>query len=250
MPSTLGLNDHWEHRRKLAIMCRIVANWGYIGTFGHLSIRVPDTDLVLITPGAGSEKSRCRADQIFIYGLDGQLLHHPGGELVISEPAEWPIHTRIHRDKPHVLSVAHLHSPHTMLLGICDKPIEPIFNQAFYLKQGIPTWDNPMLVLNDAEAAPLSETLADKVACQMRGHGSVVVGRTPEECLMNVYTVEEAAKFQIMASSMGGHVPFSDETIAECALQRANMGKTHSVPIWTVIWAYFERRVLMDGVPL
>src|SRR5713101_1025124 len=63
--------------------------------------------------------------------------------------------------------------------GIVNRPIVPVFNQAFYLHKGIPVWDNPRLVLSDDTAAQLSKTLGDKIACQMRGHGSVVVGDTP-----------------------------------------------------------------------
>jgi hypothetical protein len=44
--------EEFELRRKLAIMCRIVGMQGSIGLYGHISIRVPDTDIVLLTPGA------------------------------------------------------------------------------------------------------------------------------------------------------------------------------------------------------
>jgi ribulose-5-phosphate 4-epimerase/fuculose-1-phosphate aldolase len=242
----LAKDAHWEHRRKLAIFCRVAAMQGYIGTFGHISIRVPDTDIVLVTPGAGAEKTTARADQIFVYDIHGKLLHHPGGELAISEPAEYPIHTRLHRDRPEMLSVAHLHAPHSTLLGLVNRPILPAFNQAFYLYRGVPTWDNPQLVLTDEQAAPLSETLGDKIACQMRGHGSVVVGETPEVALMNCYTVEENAKYQIAAEPFGGAVPFPQSLIEETAAQRARM----SVAISRILWTYFERRVTMTGLPI
>jgi hypothetical protein len=49
--------DDWAWRRKLAVMCRIVGMQGSIGLFGHISIRIPGSDVVLITPGAGSEKT-------------------------------------------------------------------------------------------------------------------------------------------------------------------------------------------------
>ncbi len=246
MAQDLALDAYWEHRRKLAIFCRAAAANGWIGAFGHISIRVPESDIVLITPGAGSEKSTCRADQIFVYDLSGKLLHHPGGELIISEPAEHPIHTRIHRDKPHMLCVAHLHAPHSTILGICNKPIIPVYSQALYLNDGVPTWDNPQLVLTDAQAAPLSETLGNKLACQMRGHGSVVVGETPEIGLMNCFFIEENARFQIAAEPLGGAVAFSPEVVERAVAQRAGM----SAGVAKLLWTYFERRVRMTGIPL
>lgn len=246
MTEQLPLDAYWEHRRKLAIMCRIVASWGYIGAFGHLSIRVPDEDIVLITPGAGSEKTLVRADQIFVYDLDGKLIHHPGGDLIISEPAEHPIHTRIHRDRPEMLSVAHLHSPHSMLLGVVDEPIVPVFNQAFRFYKGVPTFDDPRLVMTDEHAGELSDTLGDKLACQMRGHGNVIVGETPEVGLMNVYFLEENAKFQIESNKLGGAKPFPLEIIEEAYKIQRNM----KTPIAQLVWNYFERRVMMAGVPV
>ena len=55
----LGLDTYWDERRKLAVLGRIVESLGYIGTFGHVSVRVPGTELVLITPGAGPRSPRC-----------------------------------------------------------------------------------------------------------------------------------------------------------------------------------------------
>jgi ribulose-5-phosphate 4-epimerase/fuculose-1-phosphate aldolase len=243
---TLAKDAYWDHRRKLAVLCRILSDHGYIGTFGHVSVRVPDTDLVLITPGAGADKATVRSDQIFVYHIDGEVLHHPGGDLTISEPAEWRIHTQIHRDRPEILSVAHLHAPSSTLLGIVNRPIVPVFNQAFYMHKGIPMWDNPRLIVGDESAQQLSKALGDKLAVQMRGHGSTVVGTTPEDALLNCITVEENAKYQIAAEMLGGAVPFPEELMEQAARQRNSLG----VAVSTVVWKYFERKALMTGIPV
>ena len=47
-------DEEWSLRRKLAIMCRVAGMQGSVGLYGHISIRVPDSDIVLMTPGAGS----------------------------------------------------------------------------------------------------------------------------------------------------------------------------------------------------
>ena len=198
----------WAHRHQLAIMCRMIGMQGMIGMFGHISLRIPKTDLVLIAPGAGAEKTIVRADQIF------------------------------------VMAVAHLHSTWSTLLGIVNRPIMPVFNQGFVFGDGVPTWDNPQLVLGDEAAAALSRTLGDKLACQMRGHGSVVVGETTEACFMNCTAIEDNARYQIMAEPFGGGVPFSPEIIQSAVKSRGtlNVGK--------VVWQYGEQKVEMRGVPL
>ena len=172
----ISKEEDWAHRRQLAVMCRMVGMQGSIGMFGHISLRIPKTDLVLITPGAGVDKTEVRADQIFVYDINGKILFHPGGDRPMTIPAEYRIHSQIHRDRPEIMAVAHLHAQWSTLLGVVNRPIVPVFNQGFMFGAGVPTWDNPALVLNDEMAADLSRVLGDKLACQMRGHGSVVVG--------------------------------------------------------------------------
>ena len=70
--------DEAAWRRKTAVMCRILGMQGSIGLFGHISVRIPGSDVVLITPGAGSEKTAVRTDEIFVFGLDGAIHDHPG----------------------------------------------------------------------------------------------------------------------------------------------------------------------------
>ena len=53
-PKRRASDEEWALRRKLAILCRILGMQNSIGLYGHVSIRVLDTDLVLMTPGAGS----------------------------------------------------------------------------------------------------------------------------------------------------------------------------------------------------
>jgi ribulose-5-phosphate 4-epimerase/fuculose-1-phosphate aldolase len=236
--------DEWAWRRKLAVMCRIVGLQGSIGLFGHISIRVPGTDVVLITPGAGSEKTAVRTDEIFVFGLDGTIHYHPGGDRPMQIPAEWRIHTQVHRDRPEIQSVAHLHARASTLMGIARRAIVPVFAQGAMFGDGVPVWDNPRLVTTDAMASALSQVLGDKLACQMRGHGSVVVGETAERCLIACTFIEENARHQIEAEALGGAVPLSPEELVDCAARSVggNLEKR--------LWEYWERRVVVAGLPL
>ena len=236
--------DEWAWRRKLAILCRIVGLQGSIGLFGHISIRIPGTDVVLLTPGAGSEKTAVRTDEIFVFGLDGKIHHHPGGDRPMQIPAEWRIHTQIHRDRPEIGSIAHLHARASTLLGIARREIVPVFAQGAMFKDGVPTWDNPRLVVNDELAVALSRALGGKLACQMRGHGSVVVGETAERCLIACTFIEENARYQIEGDALGGAIPMSPEEVADCSRGSVGGGLERR------LWDYWERRIVLEGVPL
>jgi ribulose-5-phosphate 4-epimerase/fuculose-1-phosphate aldolase len=236
--------QEWSERRKLAILCRILGRQNAIGVYGHVSLRVPDSDIVLITPGAGTEKTAVRTDQIFVFDIHGKMLFHPGGDRPMQIPAEWRIHTQIHKDRPEVGCVAHLHAHASTLLGIAGRDIKPVFSQASFLAGGVPTYDNPRMVLDDAAAVALSKALGKSVACQMRGHGSVVVGTTAENALAACIFIEENAQYQIEAETLGGVKPFPDDVWQALADERRGE--------WggRLVWQFWERRVLSDGQPL
>lgn len=234
-----------ELRRKLAILCRILGMQDSIAVYGHVSLRVPDTDLVLLTPGAGNRKTHVRTDQIFVFDLSGKIINHPGGDRPMSVPAEWRIHTQIHRDRPEVQCIAHLHAYNSTLMGILGQEIEPVFAQGYVIRGGIPTWDNPGLVLNDEDARAVSQTIGPHVACQLRGHGSVVIGETPENCLQNCLVMEENAQFQLDALTRGGVKPFPPGIWDRMAEQRKS--GLSSAPF---VWNYWAQVVEEQGIPL
>ena len=143
------MDDETTLRHKTATLTRMLNHQGTIGMFGHVSVRVPGTDRILLSPGGGTDKSTVQPDEIFVFDLDGNIVHHPGGLI----PLEWRIHTRIHRDRPECMCIAHLHARHATVLGIAGHDVVPVFLHGSFLHGGVPTWNNPRLVVNDAQAA-------------------------------------------------------------------------------------------------
>ena len=234
-------DEEWELRRKLAVMCRVVGMQGGVGLYGHISIRVPDTDKVLMTPGAGIEKTTVRIDQIFVFDLAGKIHYHPGGDKPIQIPAEWRIHTQIHQDRPEIGCVAHLHARASTLLGIAGRDIVPMYAQGSIFSGGVSTFDDPRMVLDDSSAVALSHALGKRIACQMRGHGSVVAGETAEAALAACTFIEQNAQYQIDAAPLGGLKPYAPEIWDKLVAGRSGGGR--------LVWDYWERKVLAEGVP-
>ncbi|MEW9572292.1 class II aldolase/adducin family protein [Rhodanobacter sp. Si-c] len=232
-----------ELRGKTATMCMMLNLQGSIGMFGHVSIRVPDTDRILLSPGAGSEKGAIRPEDVFVFDIHGEILEHPGGEI----PLEWRIHTQIHRDRPEIMSVTHLHAQHSTLLGIAGRPIVPVFLHGAFLHTGVPVWDDPRLVVNDAQAASLSAALGKNVAVQQRGHGSVVVGESAEIAFFRSTFFEENARKQVEAEILGGALPLKPEEAADCARG------TFNPRLLRLLWGYYERKArqaLANNTPM
>lgn len=231
------MSDEALLREKTATMARILNLQGTIGMFGHVSIRVPGTNRVFISPGASTDKSTVRPQDIFVFDIDGTITEHPCGLV----PLEWRIHTQIHRDRPDAMCIAHLHAPHARALGIAGKEVVPVFLHGSFLRNGVPTWNNPRLVVNDEQAAALSRTLGDKMAVQMRGHGCVVVGETTEQALFACTFLEENAGIQLQAEIIGGAIPLSPEEARDCA------EGTFNPRLFPLLWTFYERKVRLDA---
>ena len=60
-------------REKTATLTRILNFQGTIGMFGHVSVRVPGSDICFISPGASTEKTTVRPEHIFVYNIDGTI---------------------------------------------------------------------------------------------------------------------------------------------------------------------------------
>jgi len=224
-------------REKTATLARMLNMQGTIGMFGHVSIRVPGTDRCFISPGASTEKARVRPEQIFVYNIDGTIIEHPGGLI----PLEWRIHTQIHRDRPDAMCIAHLHAPHARALGVAGKEVVPVFLHGSFLRGGVPTWNNPRLVVNDEQAADLSRALGKGNVAQMRGHGCVIVGSTAEEAFFACTFFEENAQIQLQAEIMGGAIPLTPDEARDCA------EGTFNPRLFPLLWTYYARKVQLVG---
>ena len=231
------MSDEELLREKSATMSRILNLQGTIGMFGHISVRVPGTSRVFISPGASTDKSTVRPRDMFVFDIDGTIVEHPGGLI----PLEWRIHTQIHRDRPDAMCIAHLHAPHARALGVAGRELVPVFLHGSFLHGGVPTWNNPRLVVNDEQAADLSRALGDKMAVQMRGHGSVVVGGSAEETLFACTFLEENAGIQLQAEIFGGAIPLTPEEARDCA------AGTFNPRLFPLLWTFYERKVRLDG---
>src|SRR5713226_10570749 len=222
-------------REKTATLARMLNMQGTIGMFGHVSIRVPGTSRVFISPGASTDKSMVRPHDIFMFDLDGTIIEHPGGLI----PLDWRIHTQIHRDRPDAMCIAHLHAPHATVLGIAGHDLVPVFLHGAFLRGGVPTWNNPRLVVNDEQAADLSRALGDKIAVQMRGHGSVVVGESAEAAFFGCTFLEENASKQLEAEIMGGAIALSADEARDCS------ESTYNPRLFNLLWSYHAGKVAL-----
>jgi ribulose-5-phosphate 4-epimerase/fuculose-1-phosphate aldolase len=188
---------------------------------GHVSARVE--------PGANEMWIRCRArdeeglartkpEAVRRIGLDGQGDQGEGYDL----PLELPIHGAILAARPEVQAVVHAHPPNAVLCGVADVPLRKVYGAyesdgMLLLNDGIPVFPRARLVSTWELGVELAETLGDKNACLLRGHGIVTAGRSVGEAMLRALRLERLCSFmwQLQLAGKADSVPeIDDEDLA------------------------------------
>src|SRR5690349_5911034 len=84
-----------EARERLAQCARIFGRLNLLNVGGHVSLRVPESDLILITPGGALDKTRLTADDMVTMDEEGVRV---AGRW--PTPRETAIHVAIHARRP------------------------------------------------------------------------------------------------------------------------------------------------------
>jgi ribulose-5-phosphate 4-epimerase/fuculose-1-phosphate aldolase len=183
-------------RAELATATRILAQHQLVGMFGHVSVLTDDPQRYLVCPGAGARKDRCRATDVIELDLDHQF--EPG------LPLELYMHSEVHRLKPHLRSLIHVHSPALVALaGMAEVPTQLLMMHASFWPRAMPVWEEPDLVRDRAAAQRLIGILGDEAIALLRWHGAVIVGRTLHEAVFRAILAEEHASQLVTALSHG-----------------------------------------------
>jgi ribulose-5-phosphate 4-epimerase/fuculose-1-phosphate aldolase len=185
-------------RDKLATCTRILAMQELMGLFGHISVFDPDRERVYFSPGMGADKADVGADHILASNLAGDVL--TGDQRL---PAEWPIHTVLHRRRGDAIAVAHLHSPYATLFSMSERKFRPVTLQGSIFDQEIPIYQDPRLVRSVGQGEALADGIGDRAAIFMRGHGVVIVARDIEEMLFAALILEDEARKAVDLAALG-----------------------------------------------
>jgi len=162
-----------------------------ISTFGVVSLRIPNTECVLITP-SGFSKMTLHNDHLIVVDLEGNLVT---GNFRPS--VETAMHTYIHKHRPELNTVIHTHSPMACAFAAANMEIPCVSaEQAFYLGGRIPLVRKYSLpgTNEPSELKAILNALKNVDAVLMRKHGVIAVGRTPEQGLETAIVLEDVAK--------------------------------------------------------
>ena len=215
-PQTQVMSDL---KTQVALSCRIIGLKGVaIGTLGHVSVRVPGTDLVLIKGrGAdveGMEFSTKR--DVITMNMQGEVLEARDG---IGAPGETAMHLAVLRERPEIQSVIHGHPDWIVILTSAGKSIVPMVNaydggsSARLITQGIPIYPRSMTISNDELGADMMKTMGKNNVCLLYGHGICVAGTSVENATSTSLSIYEIARLNYLTYAIGTPQPVSPDDL-------------------------------------
>jgi ribulose-5-phosphate 4-epimerase/fuculose-1-phosphate aldolase len=195
-------------KQKLVDGCHILDREGITDSFGHVSIRLPGTGAFLTI--AGVSPGCATLDRLIMLDLDGKYL---GGDQ--SSPYEWPIHARIMRARPEVMSVCHTHSKWSALFSVLKGGLRPIHMYAKFLPAGGPPIYSASGLIGTVERGEaLAAALKDSAAVLLRAHGDAVVGASLEQAIQRTIQLAFLGELAHMAIAHGEALYMHEDEIA------------------------------------
>jgi L-ribulose-5-phosphate 4-epimerase len=191
-----------ELKKDVISACRILSHKRLVEGFGHVSVRIPDSELFILTPRIGL--ALVTEKELLTINFDGAVVegHCPA-------PSETWLHTSIMRSKPTVNAITRIHGRVANMFSVTDRKLEPVHNHGSFFSGGVPVFQTPDLITTQVLGDQVVRTLEDKPALLLRGNGQVTVGRSiPEAVMMAVY-LEEAAEILYGALQLGKPIPLT-----------------------------------------
>jgi ribulose-5-phosphate 4-epimerase/fuculose-1-phosphate aldolase len=211
---------------------RILAEYGVIDAYGHVSIRSPEDPKRFFLARAIAPETVQRED-ILEYDLDAQALDARGRDAV----NERFIHSEIYRVRPDVIAVVHNHSPSVVPFSVTGVKMRALFHMASFIGDGLPNFEirkakkgSDLLVRTPQLGAALAKTLAKKPAALMRGHGSVVTGENLQRAVGRSIYLEMSARMQMQAMMLSRNITFLDA--AEVKASAPVQDYKRAWPLW------------------
>src|SRR5689334_13067811 len=186
---------------------RMLFNAGLVDYSGHVSVRVPGADHLLILPHPVS-RATVVPDDMVVTDFEGKLV-----EGKYKAPSEVNMHARAYKARSDIQSVAHLHNHMVATLSMVDKPFYPASSNpgAFFGPGPMPLYMDPALIHTIEQGDAVARALGNADAVMLRGHGSMVVGQAIEWVFAACVDLEEAAARFYQASLLGPVRVYSED---------------------------------------
>ncbi len=185
-------------KQEILDCCRRSMEYGLnFNTQGNISVRVPATGLIAITP-AGLEYDQMTAGDIVVVDVGGRRVE---GDRQPS--SETDVHLVVYRRRPDVNAIVHTEPVYSNVFGVLGRPVEAILiNMVIYSRGPVPVM--PFMPSNTTEfGEAMVKVLGDRNAVIWGNHGLMTVGADLTSAFRCNVAVETAARVQHAALCLG-----------------------------------------------
>jgi L-ribulose-5-phosphate 4-epimerase len=191
-------------RKDLISACRILSHKHLVEGFGHVSARIPDSDLFLMTPRIGL--ALVAEEDLLTVNFDAKVVQgdHPA-------PAETWLHAAVMKAKPGINAITRIHARFANMFSVTDRKLEPVHNHGSFFTGGVPVFHKPDLITTQKLGEEVAHALGAGPALLLRGNGQVTVGKTIPEAVMMAIYLEEAAEILYGALQIGTPIPLTQD---------------------------------------
>src|SRR5215475_393026 len=195
-------------KKDMISACRILSHEKLVQGFGHVSTRIANSDLFLITPRIAL--ALVTEKELLTVNFTGEVV-----EGNYPAPSETWLHTAIMKAKPGINAITRIHARVANMFSVTDRKLEPVHNHGSFFSGGVPVFQKPDLISTDKLGDEVARTLGDKLAVLLRGNGQVTVGRTIAEAVMMAIYLEEAAEMLYGALQIGNPILLNADESAQ-----------------------------------
>ncbi len=174
---------------------------GYtVETWGNISARDPETNLVYLTP-SGMDYTTIQEEDIVVLDLEGNIVEGHRKPSI-----ELDLHLHVYQSRPEVQAVVHTHPIYSTVFSCCGEDIPMVIDEAAQVlgdvcrtaKYGLP--GSKELAENCVEALGKTGN-----ACLLRSHGAVCVGKNMDTAFKVCKVLEVTAQIYQLIRSMGAN---------------------------------------------
>jgi ribulose-5-phosphate 4-epimerase/fuculose-1-phosphate aldolase len=185
-----------ELRAEVITACRVLTHFRIAEGFGHVSVRVPGTNRLLITP----RKALALVNDAELVEIDGESRKLAGEG---DPPLEVMMHICVYRRRPDINAIARGHPRHVAAYACAGQPMRVAHGFGANLGAVVPVFDQPYLVASAEMGEGVAAALGDGEAVILQSNGMLAVGQSvPHACVQALF-LEETAELQLIAQAAG-----------------------------------------------
>lgn len=180
-----------------------------VETWGNLSLRDPESNLVYLTPSAMPYDSITEED-VVVCDENGAVVEGKRKPTV-----EKDLHLLVYKNRPEIHAIIHTHPEDSLVFGVLHQDIPPVIDEGAQSLGGTVHCAKYALPGTEDLANNALEALGKKgMACLLANHGAICLGKDMKEAFKTGTVLEMEARIYQKALQIGKPQILSDENVA------------------------------------